>query len=307
MKIFEFLPNGQTLLSFKAEAKKLHRAGGAKTHSKALNALSIERLQMPYKKALKQAQAQSPLLNQEGMIPFCLLPIQLKASDLSLPDSLGTVTYYVKVDESSVRLSSSDCLEMPNYFFPNKASLGHFEKHTERSGWNFFPYGKQNSRYFFSVYRADEGIVLDEWSDDECIDSIYLAFDEIFESTETFDKLALKGAEVSCYSLAYELGQANEGDTAKLVTIGGIELQLCGTVAISSDTEILYLEQTKHLSTEKSYIQWLQGEDCQAFDGFEVTHAPWIGMDCGDFIMEETLDSIPGSVSELMMLVAERF
>lgn len=60
MKKFEFLPNGQTISEFKGEAKKLHKSGGAESHSDALNKLSKMKFNIAYNKLSPSVQVSSP-------------------------------------------------------------------------------------------------------------------------------------------------------------------------------------------------------------------------------------------------------
>ena len=224
-KIFEFLPNGQTLASLKKEARTLHKSGKTKSHTEALNILCSDVCGTSLNKASPNISITSPRIVDNTL----LIPIKL---DMDVYDRDGEIfNYFVAISNDTIALTSNDKINISDLQLDiHSLQLKNFIKipvnSKDEAGWVII------FRHYKIIIRTnDEAICCDiydlrESDEEDAFISLYVFFFEIFIEYLGYDMIENKKLSVHDASIA--LGHVIPTDSTTLCSFGGIEMILYG-------------------------------------------------------------------------------
>ena len=308
-KIFEILPNGQTLASLKKEARKIHKSGKAKSHTSALNALYKEIGGTSLNKASPEIKMNSPRIVNDTLF----IPVKL---DMDVFDKDGSsFNYFVAMNNEKLSLSNELSIDLSRYNLDiNKLELKNFRKIPNElngsEGW-YITFDEIQ----IIISSNDEGILCDIYDiaedDEDCIDTTYAFYNELFEEYLGYE--FIENQELSDYEAAYKLGHVLDMDRTVICSIGGAYLQLYSTFIVNTGEELLTPEQIVSLVKienlgEKDFFNWLEGKHYDKFENWIVETTPYFGMETEDGeVLGEIFDTLPKTLSERCLLAAESF
>lgn len=297
---FLFLPNGKPLSTINNEARRESKNNKTENLSFFKNKISKALFNISYNKLVNGMEENSPKIIDN----ILYVPVTI---DLRHYDQVGEFNYYVAVSDQLVALNiDSNFLLNIKTPFIEKLNFSDFEKID--NGWHV----KLPESSFLEIKIADEGLVVDYYIDngEECVDTRYIGFEEIFDDFGNFDYINNKA--LNDNQTAFDMRHDEDSRTV-LFSLGGACFNIFSSCIIEKENCTFTLEQIVNEIKESKgdvseFFNWLKGQYVEKYNDWIIDNGAYFGLESeSGYILSDVFDSIECSFSERSMIAAQTF